>query len=188
MHNLCFGGVGVGMGRRTLCQRRRKVIARKLTRNLIKNKLQNICGLVAPQSSHFIHHYKPSFSQKSSNWGSKIIISKLVTSQRSLLYTSSEQRFKKTKWKCAAPKKTQTWSQYFFPEQREGGKSTAKMISESHQSGLFIWSTALRSGSWADTRVRSLWTATHISLFHIPCSCCLSHTAHDWSHSETEVF
>lgn len=71
MANLSFGGVGVGMGRKNLCQRGRKVIAWKLTWNLIKNKLQYICGLVVPQSSHFVHHYKSPFSHKSSNWGEK---------------------------------------------------------------------------------------------------------------------
>lgn len=130
----------MGRGRRTLCQRGRKVIAIKLTKSLIKNKLQNICGLAVPQSSHFACHQKPSFSHKSRGK----IIPKLVTSRRSLLYTSSYQR--STNCKYAAPGKTQTCSQYFLSEQGQGGKSTAKIICESPQSGLFIWSTALRSG------------------------------------------
>lgn len=57
-----------------------------------------------------------------------------------------------------------------------------------------VWSAHLehraeiREMSRQQGKIKSLWTATHTFLFHIPCSCCLSHTAHGWSHSQTEVF
>lgn len=84
--------------------------------------------------------------------------------------------------------KTQTCNQYFLSEQGDGGKINSQNYLQSHQSGVFIWSTGLRSGWWADTRVKSLWTATHTFLCYVPCSRWLSHTARGWSHGDTEVF